>query len=445
MALGSGLLQFFAGAPRECFSDTKASAWDLSFVCHDVRGVELSEDEKVFVTLKDMRRHSGEQFVPLGSACHLRSVELDASLLLRVWAARDEAAARLRSEGVRGRRNCGELRIPLHRVVMHCDGMLYQTWITLDTPGLCDSVASVGLCEGSSSFEQKLVDGPRQLFQPRAFLSLGKTADLSSTGDLLLSADAAPEARVASGALQASRAGDPPINTEQHARAAGRLQDLRGQVQEQAQAMEALRRQVQEAEDRLVAVRDASRDEAEGTGAWTAGLTPPERSRAGSTSGSSALGLAKREAEPLGRTIAIEAEVEQLRASNSLQHARLSALQAELEDVRQQANDNVDAANEQIRALRRDKDASLHEGRRLEVETQQLTGQKQELSSEKQQLVEQVEALKRLVEELYETVNCAGLQASRRPVDSINAIFKFIEIWQDEDAMHHVALQQGMR
>mmetsp|Transcript_27193 Transcript_27193/g.54954 ORF Transcript_27193/g.54954 Transcript_27193/m.54954 type:complete len:454 (-) Transcript_27193:67-1428(-) len=451
MALGSGLLQLFAGGPRECFSENKSTSVDITAICHEVRGIELSEDEKVFVTFKDMRKHAGEQLVPLGFACHMRSVEFDASLLLRVWAARDEESARSRSEGARIRRNCGELRIPLHRVAAVCDGMLYQTWVTLDCPGLCDSVASIGLGDESNSFEQKLVDGPRQLFQPRVFLSIGKTADLGPTGELLLSADATPEARnahwgpllrsqqqhaVMSAALHLQGAqaaprqgGEQPASAEQSARAAARIQDARGRVQAQTESLEALRLQLRDAEEQLEAARNATRRcagpgsslEAPGPGdrsPWT----PPNWDRPRPETSPEDLGGVK--ADPLGRTLATEAEVERLKAVNSAEQARIEALRAELEGVRQQANNDVDAANDRIRSFRRDRDESIRECKRLEAEAEQVVGQREELAKENRQMAEKVQALKRLVEELYETINGAGLQASRKSVDSINAIFK---------------------
>jgi len=435
MALGSGLLQLFGG-PRECFSESKVTAVDIAIVCHDARGLELAEGEKAFVTVKDMRKHAGEQLVPLGSGCHLRSVDLDASLLLRVWAARDEDAARLRPEGSWGRRNCGELRIPLDRLTTSFDSMLYQTWVTLDCPGLNDSMASIGLGDESNSFDQKLVDGPRQLFQPRVFLSIGKMADLAPTGEFLLSADATPEVRAAQWGpllrsqqqhtvmsaalhLQGSQAAEPPASAEQRARTSARLQDVRGRVQAQTEMLEVLRRQVREAEDQLRSAKEATqRSMAGGTSPdqpspgdrspWT----PPswERSRADTdTSPSSSVG---------------KAEVERLRAANGAQQARVDALRADLARVRQEANNNVDAANERIRALRRERDESFRECKRWEAEVEKAAGQHEELSNENRQLAEKVQALKRLVEDLYETVHGAGLQASRRSVDSINAIFK---------------------
>mmetsp|Transcript_11406 Transcript_11406/g.34395 ORF Transcript_11406/g.34395 Transcript_11406/m.34395 type:complete len:450 (-) Transcript_11406:147-1496(-) len=447
MALGSGLLQLFGAGPRECFSENKVTAVDITVCCHDVRGVELSEEEKLFISVKDMRKHAGEQLVPLGSCCQLKSVDLDASLLLRVRAARDEDAARLRSEGPHGRRNCGELRIPLHRLETSCDGLLYQTWVTLDCPGLCDSMASVGFGDDSNSFEQKLVDGPRQLFQPRIFLSVGKAADLGQAGELLsLSPDAAPEARVAhwgpllrsqqqhavmSAALhlQDSQGGEPPATAEQRARAAARLQNVRGRVQAQSESLEALRRQLQGVEEELEAARAAARAGA-GAGArpeqpgpgdqspWT----PPSWERSRQDSGSDS--LSPSQANNFGRTIAMEAEAERLRASNCAEQARVEALRKEVESVKQQANDNVDAANARIRVLRRERDESIRECKRLEAEVEQVVGRKEELSKANQHLAEKVRALKRLVEDLYETVNGAGLQASRKSIDSINSIFK---------------------
>jgi len=438
MALGSGLLQLLGGGTgtREgCLFDAKSSTVDLTAVCHEARSIDVAEGDKVFVSLKDMRRQTSEQVSPLGAACHLRAVDLDTTLLLRVWAARDELAARSGVEGAKGRRNCGELRIPLHRLVLQCQSMLYQTWATLDCPGLCDSVASIGLGDESGAFDQKLVDGPRQLFQPRVCLSICKTADLGPTGKLLLSADASAEARAAQWGpllrsqqqhaimsaalhLQGSQAADTLMSTQERSRAAARIQDLRGRVRAQAEDIEELRRQLREAEDRLASTRDV-REHLPGS---LGGRRPLGSSdRLGTTELKHGPGL---RTEPLERTLAIEAEAEQLQSKNEKQQVQIESLRSEVEHVRQEANTKIDAANERIRALRRDRDESLREGERLDAEVREIAGQKEELINENRQLSDQKEALLRIVEDLHQTCNGAGLQASRRSVDSITANFK---------------------
>jgi len=431
MALGSGLLQLLGGGTgtREgCLFDAKSSTVDLTAVCHEARSIDVAEGDKVFVSLKDMRRQTSEQVSPLGAACHLRAVDLDTTLLLRVWAARDELAARSGVEGAKGRRNCGELRIPLHRLVLQCQSMLYQTWATLDCPGLCDSVASIGLGDESGAFDQKLVDGPRQLFQPRVCLSICKTADLGPTGKLLLSADASAEARAAQWGpllrsqqqhaimsaalhLQGSQAADTLMSTQERSRAAARIQDLRGRVRAQAEDIEELRRQLREAEDRLASTRDV------------------REHLPGSLGGRQPLGSSERpgpgpKAEPLERTLAIEAEAEQLLSKNEKQQVQIESLRSEVEHVRQEANTKIDAANERIRALRRDRDEGLREGERLDAEVREIAGQKEDLISENKQLSDQKEALLQIVEDLHQTCTGAGLQASRRSIDSITANFK---------------------
>merc|ERR1740121_2923637 len=121
---------------------------------------------------------------------------MDTTLLLSVWAARNEEATRRGKAGDGSRRACGELRIPLGRLLQQCHAMLYQTWAVLDFSGLTDSVASVGLSDDASTLDQSLVLGPRQLHQPRICLSVCRTGDLGPNGRLLLSQEATPDVRV---------------------------------------------------------------------------------------------------------------------------------------------------------------------------------------------------------------------------------------------------------
>lgn len=43
------------------------------------------------------------------------------------------------------------MRIPLRHLVDKCDGVLYHSWLMLDSPGLDESVASIGMLETSST------------------------------------------------------------------------------------------------------------------------------------------------------------------------------------------------------------------------------------------------------------------------------------------------------
>merc|ERR1712061_279738 len=124
------------------------------------------------------------------------------------------------------------------------------------------------------------------------------------------------------------------------------------------------------------------------------------------------------------RTLAVEAEAEQLREANNKQKTQIESLRAEVESVRLEANGKIDAANERIRALRRDRDESLREGERLAGEIKTAAAQKEEVTMEAKQLSDQKEALLRIVEDLHQTCVGAGLQTSRRSIDSITNNFR---------------------
>merc|ERR1719230_1578569 len=99
--------------------------------------------------------------------CNLRTLELDTVLLLRVWV--DEG-----SGGSSERRVVGEVRIPLRRLIERYNACMYHTWITLESPGLHDSVASLGFisADDGANFDQAVQDGPKQLAQGKACISV---------------------------------------------------------------------------------------------------------------------------------------------------------------------------------------------------------------------------------------------------------------------------------
>jgi len=402
-----------------CLFDMRGSTVDLSTMCHEARSIDVNPGEQVYVSVRDTRKPEGEQFAAVGGGegrgtCHLKAVELDTTLLVRIWAAKNEIAA-ASTEGEGNRRECGELRIPLATLLMKGVGMLYQTWVTLDSPGLYDSVASIGLENDNGTFEQKLVEGPCQLFQPKVCLSICKTNELDPKGRLLLNPDAPSENRVGQwGPLlrsqqqhvvmsrvlhqQSSHIGEAPGDAEQRERSAQDLKDVRQRVQMQGDALEDLQRQLRETEQVMERTRSAGMDESQ---------------RRGGRPGSP------------GRTVGERVEAEQLKATNHRSQAEVAALRSELERVEEEANRKIDAANKNIRALRQQRDEALQEGERLAQETNTLHKQQEELEVDMKQLAEQKEALLRIVEDLHQTCVGAGLQTmGRGSIDSITASFR---------------------
>mmetsp|Transcript_85911 Transcript_85911/g.170525 ORF Transcript_85911/g.170525 Transcript_85911/m.170525 type:complete len:415 (+) Transcript_85911:79-1323(+) len=410
MALGSGLLNFLggssAGDKRGCFGDVNSKILDISAVCHEHRSLDVSQDERVFFSLKDVRNQDSEKIEPMGSLCTLQQVDVDTVLILRVWASWGDAPNRGLDSSSGALRNVGDLRIPLDRLVKQCESMLYQTWLTLDAPNHAE--ASAGYGDESTNFEQKIADGAKQLLQPRVCLSICKTADLGACGKLLLLPDAPPEARERQWApLLRSQQQHAIMSTAMHTQslqgddssdAAARLQELRNRVKTQTKDIEDVQRELQETEDRLATTRG-----------------PPHRNRdcAGDRS----------VPEGPGGTVAKEAQLEQLRAANAKQKAQIETLRVEVENVRQEANSKIDGANERIRSLRRERDEHQANADRATEEAKQLTQQTEELADETRQLEEHKRALLRIVDELHQTCETAGLQASRRSIDSITANF----------------------
>jgi len=407
----AGFLQFLGGNREGCGFDSSTSVLEVSTVCHEARSVEIAQGEKIFVSVRDVRRRDNEVLAPLGAACHMKNAERDTTLLLQLWAARDEASARLGGGG--GRRACGELRIPLHRLILTCHGMLYQTWLTLDCPGLSDSVASIGLADDSAAFDQKLAEGPRQLFQPRVCLSVCQTPELGPSGRLLLTADASNETRnerwgpllrsqqqhaVLSAALHLHglQAGDSPVVAEDRAKAMQKMQEVRARMQAQAEEIETLR---------------AKSSQGGGVLPWPDLVKEPQ--------------VMDLHADPLQKTVALEMETETIRSANQKQKAENERLRTDVERVREEANTKIDNANERIRALRRDRDEAQREFRTLQGEVQRLHTTQNDLLAETRQLAEQKDALLQIVEDLHQACAGAGLQTvGRQSIDSITANFQ---------------------
>jgi len=212
--------------------------------------------------------------------------------------------------------------------------------------------------------------------------------------------------------LQGSQASEAPAVAEQRALLDQRLQEGRRQVRGQTKAIDELRLQLQEVEASLAAER------LRGTAEESGGLAHGGSKRVEAWTVDNSQVRAAKEVED-------EAEMENLRNSNALRRVELEALRSELEKVSQEANGKIDAANDRIRGLRKDRDEAVTEAERLRVETRHLQGRQTDLNEEMRKLTEQKEALLRIVEDLHQTCMGAGLQpAGRQSMDSIKSTFR---------------------
>jgi len=405
--MANTLLEMFGKNSRACSfhfhgGDNPSANVDLSFVCHEARNIEIAEGESVYVSVRDVGRGKSEQSGPLGSTLSLRTASPDTTLLLSVWAVTDEAAMRQRrsaGEGS-GRRPCGELRIPLSRLLHHCHSMLYQTWAVLDYSGLTDSVASVGLGDDPNAFDQGLIVGARQLNQPRVCLSVCRAGDIPANGRLLLAADTPPEVR-------AERWGALLRSQQQHAALSAALYN--GGREEAPQRTQDQRSRQERARERCdtqaAEIEDLRRRLAEGQRQCR---TPPSGSP-----------RERQNAESK------EAEAARLRRENETTRAELEARRLELDKIREEANSKIDGANDRIRSLRQDRDEArdrIRQGARdVEVGAQEVS----QLRSDNAALAGNIKELNDILHDLQQTAAAAGLNMTigRRTIDSLNGVF----------------------
>lgn len=356
-ASGFSLLQFLGGSREGCLFDegSKKTEEDLAAVCHEVRGVEVEPHDRAFLSLRDLGKRE-EKVVAISSVAQLRNTKLDSTLLLRLWAARDESAV----VDPNSRRALGELRIPIRRLVDRDLGMFYQTWLTLDPPGLMEAVA--GLEDDGSALEQRLLDGPRDLTKARICLSLCREIDLGSSGKLALTTDAPTGTRLAQWS--------PLLRShEQH-----------------------------------VAMSATLHAQSTGAPMPKQPLPPPRQpaSQAGEMS---------------------PAELAELKAQNAQRQAEILGVKQEIEQLQLEANEKIEAANDRIKGLKQERDNRKAEADDLVTEGQRLRARRQELGQEVSRLAEEKEQLLRIVEDLHQSCMAAGLPAGRHSMDSIRHSF----------------------
>jgi hypothetical protein len=456
---------------RECsgsFFNPNGQSVDVSTVCHDVRSIDIKEGEQAYVSVRDLRRREGEAFAQLGMVCNLRALEMDTTLLLRVWV--DETAAGPKSGQ---RRVVGEARVPLTRLISIYNACMYHTWITLDTPGLHDSVASLGFQDEGASFDQAIQEGPKQLAQPKACISVCRSADIGPTGKVLWTADAPPESRASwwapllrsqqqhvmlSAALflkserqaaqleSSSTAGYP----SQPSQPSPELQDrLRSQVEEidkLRSQLDAAHSQMQQQQLDFQRQQQAQQAQPSNSLFRTQPNLPPGPQRSGGQADDNGMGglsitqghrgpspydqeaQARRLAGMETRLADAEARehraIEDLRAAvDDADHAKAEhhRVQQELDKISSEANKKIEAANDRIRTLRSQREKAENDLQQVQSTTiPLLQEEKSTLEAESRQLQEQKEALLRIVEDLHQTCIAAGLNtAGRQSIDNM--------------------------
>eukprot|EP00927_Polykrikos_kofoidii_P057000 TRINITY_DN51102_c0_g1_i1.p1 TRINITY_DN51102_c0_g1~~TRINITY_DN51102_c0_g1_i1.p1 ORF type:complete len:443 (-),score=64.30 TRINITY_DN51102_c0_g1_i1:23-1351(-) len=435
MTTNLAFFQRWVGSREACFFDSRNGPSHISVTCHASHGIEISSDERLYVSVRDARRCEFEQAVQIGSVVELKSLDLDATLLLRLWAGPDTGPSKRDFTGLR---MCGDVRVPLIRLAATFNSMLYHSWLSLDSPGLHDSVASIGILdEDGSLFDQRLVDGVRQLMQPKACFSICKSADLGIAGRLVMQADAPDADRVLRwGALLRSQQQhaimsaafhlqSPQLQEDPPSEGAMQIRQLGDRLRSQSATMQELRKKLEDSEEKF----------------GTADPKPP-RAQATDTSRSDVandgcvdsvetlenmLAAQKKDLSSLRELVEKSRKVETPELSNTdesqssaANRNQVEALQASVAKLKEEASRKIETANERIRVLREERDELFQEGQRVISETEIIISHREELESENRQLLEQKQALLRIVEDLHQTCVGAGLESDgRRSLDEV--------------------------
>merc|ERR1712032_657855 len=94
--------------------------------------------------------------------------------------------------------------------------------------------------------------------------------------------------------------------------------------------------------------------------------------------------------------------------------AEMQALQEELATIGDEANGKIEAANERIHSLRKERDDAQRDQEEAMADNRQLSLAIQELNVEKGKLAEQKESLISIVEDLHQACTTAGLSLHER-------------------------------
>lgn len=404
---------------------------DATAVCHEIRCPGLEQGVQTCVSFQVLGGgHENQEFlVEVGGLCELRSLQLSAVVLLRIYASDDDTPTASRAQ----RKACGEVHIPLRQLVSKYDNMLYHTWLTLEKPGLLDSVASMGLfapTHEEDAFAQAMHNGSRQLHQPQVCVSICKSEDLGPNGQPTWTVDASKRDRIAHWA--------PLLRAQQQATMLCTLQHLQnpqpsktsGTSEKQSQA---LADQEQEQKQELRDIRERLRTcQEQGGGMGTQPLNHDDDRwnslRQLNEKGFNQLEQSRRLVESLqnrnkGRAASpgpLGAELERQRNLAADLKREHDALLEDLASTEQEAQRKFRDQQEGIEVLKQSRDDALTNYQHWQAEVQQLIRATDELTAEKARLLEQKDGLVKIVEDLHEACGIAGLPTGgREPINSI--------------------------
>lgn len=353
-----------------CFLDPGTTKIEASFMCHELRSFELRPDERPWISVRDVSVREREQYAAIGEAVTVKSLQLHSTLLVRIYAS--SANADISLSDFADRRACGEVTVPLSRLVSRLNGCLYHTWLTVDTAGLRDSIASTGMVAGDNeyeSFDQAIANGARQLTQPKICMSLIRSNRLPPGGKFVLSDDLPNELRVENWASL--------LRSQQQHVVMCKALYLQG-----AQPQDSLRAQAELA--LLQNQLEMSRSEIERLGSEVTS----ERSRAQEFERTSS--QRSSDVDRLRAKLS-ELETQEPEALRQRQ-AEVRELQRELQIISEEANNKIDAANERIREIKRERDEALQA---LQAERGQVQAIQSERGQQRQQSSEEILQLRR--------------------------------------------------
>jgi len=398
----------------------------------------MQPGETICMTLADAEhRVAGEDFISLKSVGIAKSLQAESVLVLKIWAMLDTPPLSKHAE----RRPLGEVRIPLKHVGESSSCMLYYTWVNLESAGLNDSVAHLGyggaFATSSEAFMQNIMSGPRQLYQPKACISMCRSAELAEPDRILWTSDLPRTERINRwGPLLRSQQQHAIMCAAQHLEGTPsngsdllqRLLHLRAQAEEQAQEIDSLQEQLQSASRATTAPTSREALDVEPWAALTGDgwrqkpsmTLLEERSTRQLEEVRNAALQSEAQISRRGKEAEAQKELEEQRSIEAELQSELRAGEVELAKIAEEANNKIEAANLRIRSLRRERDEAQRALEERRQGNQKLQSMLEEMEQEKGQLVEQKEALIRIVEDLHSSCTQAGLPATdRASIDSI--------------------------
>eukprot|EP00438_Fugacium_kawagutii_P034788 Skav236252 [mRNA] locus=scaffold829:387938:389254:- [translate_table: standard] len=412
--------------------DAGIGKFDVAVVCHEVRSVNTQPGETICMTVADAEhRVAGEDFISLKSVGIAKSLQPQSVLVIKIWALLDTPPLSRHAE----KRPLGEVRIPLKHVG-DSSNMLYYTWVNLESAGLNDSVAQLGYGSSFSStseaFMQNIMSGPRQLYQPKACVTICRS-DGTEKDQILWTSDLPRAERISRWVpLLRSHQQHAIMCAAQHLEGASsngsdlseRLLHLRAQAGEQTQEIESLQEQLQspsrttaptsrEDEPWAALTGSALRQKPSMTLLEERSTRQLEEVRTAALHSEAQISRRGKEAEA-------QKDLEEQKSVEADLQSELRASEVELAKLAEEANNKIEAANLRIRSLRRERSEAQHALEERRQGNKKLQDMLEEIESEKGQLIEQKEALIRILEDLHSSCTQAGLPATdRASIDSI--------------------------